>query len=150
MLHPRCFYHQFIRRGTASIAYFVTYILFKLRKGGLVGRYVFISITFAVSGVYHVFSDITQQIPLHEIGAFRFFCMQALGIMFEDAAQAFHRYLMGNKAVNSRYAGKALGYVWVVLWLVWTTPVWRYPAMQRDKGEALLPFSLMSLLRKQD
>lgn len=108
----------------------------------------FILITFAVSGVYHVFSDITQQIPLQESGAFRFFYIQVLGIMFEDAVQALYGYLTGNKTLKSQYAPKALGYIWVVFWLVWTTPVWKYPAMQRDKGEPLLPFSLISLLRE--
>lgn len=65
--------------------------------------------------------------------------------MLEDAIQALFRSYRGEKGGASPWAARALGYLWVVAWMVWTTPVWTYPSMQRDKGERILPFSLMDL-----
>ena len=65
--------------------------------------------------------------------------------MLEDATQAIYRSFREEKAGVSPWAARALGYLWVVAWLVWTTPIWAYPSMQRDKGERILPFSLINL-----
>lgn len=67
--------------------------------------------------------------------------------MLEDAIQALYRSYRGEKAGASPRAATALGYLWVLAWMVWTTPLWTYPSMQRGKGERILPFSLMNLLR---
>lgn len=141
------FYHQLIRRGCSSVGYFVTYSSLRFRNGGLIGRYLCIFITFAVSGVFHTLSDIMQGIPWQESGAMEFFCMQTLGIMMEDAVQALYRSRRGNKARTSHWAIRVQGYMWVVAWLVWSTPRWTYPLMQRDQGGGILPFSLIRLLK---
>lgn len=142
-----CSYHQLIRRGCSGVAYFATYSFLHLKKGGLIGRYLFILLTFAASGFFHLFADITQGITWRESGALQFFCIQTLGIMIEDAVQAVYRSLRGDKAGQSHIAVTVLGYIWVVAWLVWSTPRWTYPVMQRYGGEPVLPFSLISLLK---
>ncbi len=142
-----CFYHQLIRRGCSSIAYFVTDSCLHLKKGGLIRRYQFLFLTFAVSGIFHTFSDITQGIPWRESGAMEFFCVQTLGIMLEDAVQALYRARRVNRSEKSHTAANALGYVWVVAWLVWSTPRWTYPIMQRDTGGRILPLSPIGLLK---
>ena len=112
-----------------------------MNQGGVVARYAFTMLVFTVSGVFHSLSDISQGIPLGESGAMRFFCIQAAGIMFEDAAQAlFNRLRGGEMTDKSRRATRAAGYLWVVAWLSWTSPIWIYPAMARDKGAPLVPF----------
>lgn len=112
-----------------------------MKQGGLVSRYAFTTLVFTVSGVFHALSDISQGIPLGESGATRFFCIQALGIMVEDAAQALFKQYRGGEMTNkTRTATRAAGYLWVVAWLSWTSPIWIYPAMARDKGTPLVPF----------
>jgi hypothetical protein len=87
-----------------------------------------------------MFSDIAQGIPWDETGALRFFLMQALGIMLEDAVTA---------VVGPLYRGrfnkgwmKVLGYTWVILWLVWASPVWVYPLVRRSTGDPIIPLSV--------
>lgn len=77
----------------------------------------------------------------------QFFCIQTLGIMLEDAVQALYWSYRGEKVGASPWAATALGYLWVVAWMVWTSPVWIYPSMQRDQGGRILPVSIISLFR---
>lgn len=144
----RCFYHQLLRRGCGSIAHLITYTILQLGRGGFIGRYLFISLTFAVSGVFHLCSDMSQGIGPRESGALHFFCIQALGIMIEDGIGAAAR---PTKEVAQKGNGhfrwrKAAGFTWVLIWLTWTTPTWTYPMMQRSRGEPILPFSLVAVL----
>lgn len=140
----RSFYHQLIRRGCSSIAHFVTYPCLNLKKGSLLARYTFITNVFIVSGIFHALSDGTQGIPSSESGAMSFFCMQAAGIMFEDTLQALFKRVAkieGDKISKSqRMQMRTFGYVWVMAWLTWTSPIWIYPAIQRDKGTPIIPF----------
>lgn len=102
------------------------------------GRYVFTLLTFAVSGAFHMFNDISQGIPWHENGAVRFFLTQAFGIMFEDALVAMFGRLLGQRQCGKTWI-KVLGYVWVLTWLIWSSPVWIYPLVRRSSGAALIP-----------
>ena len=103
-------------------------------------RYLQITLVFTVSGVFHTLSDISQRIPRSESGAMRFFCIQALGIMIEDAVQALFKELRAEeKADKSRILTRAAGYMWVVAWLTWTSPIWIYPVMSRDTGAPIIP-----------
>lgn len=152
----RRFYHQLIRRGCSSIAHLITYPCLRLRRGTLSARYVFMAVAFAVSAIFHLLSDIALGIPMHESGAVLFFCCQTPAIMFEDAAKALFQRLSGkigsvaarkkNKisyselSLPDRVLVRALGYSWVVIWLTCMSPVWIYPAMQRDTGIPLIPF----------
>lgn len=137
----RSFYHQLIRRGCSSIAHFAAHRCLGLKKGSFITRYVVITLVFMVSGVFHLLSDLPQLIPVSESGAMPFFCIQAFGIMLEDAVQAVLRKFLGES--NNRVvvpAKRLIGYSWVVAWLAWTSPIWIYPAMQRDTGTPLVPF----------
>lgn len=66
--------------------------------------------------------------------------------MLEDTAQGLYRSCRRERAGAPPWAARAVGYLWVMAWMVWTTPGWTYPSMQRDKGEGILPFSLLSIL----
>ncbi|PYH94737.1 hypothetical protein BO71DRAFT_483561 [Aspergillus ellipticus CBS 707.79] len=142
------FWHQLIRRGCSSIAHFITYSTLNLRKGGIMGRYLFIFLTFVVSGVFHFLADIMMTIPWQESGAMYFFCIQTLGIILEDGVQAIYQS-RGKGCTTTgvpRFWVRFLGYVWVIVWLSWSTPVWTYPTMQRDDGSRILDFSLLGLV----
>lgn len=94
---------------------------------------------FSVSGIFHLFCDITQGVPLLESGAMRFFMLQALAIMFEDAVSAALRQLFRRKSKNFGSSLKPMGYFWVAAWLVWSSPTWIYSSMRRATGAPLIP-----------
>ena len=83
----------------------------------------------------HVAADGGGAVPMAQSGALSFFCAQAIGIMVEDGAQEVYRNLFGN-----RYNGvcKAIGYLWVVAFLSWSSPVWVYPVLRSMKMEDML------------
>lgn len=70
-------------------------------------------------------------LPPRESGALRFFCMQALGITFEDAAQDVYRRIGG----QSGFLSKMIGYMWVLAFLSWSIAAWQYPAILVTKRE---------------
>lgn len=73
-------------------------------------------------------------IPPKDSGAMRFFCTQALGIMLEDGAQEVFRRFGGKPGLPSRL----LGYVWIVMFLSWSTAAWLYPAILVTKREDIV------------
>lgn len=116
-------------------AEFITHSILRIPYGTFVARYSKIFLAFGVSGIMHIFSDEGGAVPMAESGALSFFSAQVLGIMLEDAFQAFSRNLFGNK-----YSGvcKVIGYFWVVAFLSWSTPVWVYPVARSMKREDML------------
>lgn len=140
------FWHQCIRSKVASPAYFATYSLLRLRKGGKIARYICILLTFATSGLLHLAEEYGAGVPLHQSGSMRFYCFQALGILLEDAVQAISRSSIDYK--QSPWT-KAVGYIWLVVWMSWTTPAWFYPKLMNNTGsekDQVLPFSLLAWL----
>lgn len=117
----------------------MTYTILRFNRGRVVGRYLFTFLVFSVSGVFHLCCDITQGIPSLESGAMRFFILQALGIMLEDAVSAVLGRLCPRKFRNISSSLKPLGYVWVATWLMWSSPTWIYSSMRRATGEPLIP-----------
>lgn len=144
----RAFWHQGLRQILSSPARFTTYTILGLRKGGLLGRYTFIFLTFLLSGLLHICSDLTAGHSWRVSGGMRFFCVQTLGIMLEDAVQAAYRALQrftakGPKRNEVSSLERAVGYLWVLVWMMWSVPAYAYPSARRNKGEGVLPFSLL-------
>lgn len=133
----RHFYHLLIRQGCNSIAYYIVYSCLHLRKNSLITKYAIITMVFTVSGLFHFLCDISQAIPWYESGAMRFFCNQAIGIMFEDVFQTITEKL-GIKTKSFSVVKRVFGYVWLVAWLVWTSPIFVYPIMGRDVGTPIV------------
>lgn len=77
-----------------------------------------------------------------ESGALQFFCMQALGIVLEDGAQAVYRKVTGRtQGSNPTLLERSIGYSWVLFFIVWTTPVWVFPVtLKMRKQDARLDF----------
>lgn len=105
----------------------------------ILARYTRLFVAFFISGLIHHASDLAMGIPASEAGALRFFVLQPIGIMLEDAAQStigigVHPYLR-----------RLFGYMWVVSFLVWTTPTWFYPQQRMGLDAAsLLPFHVVA------
>ena len=147
------------RRPFSSIANFLVHDIFKLTRHRLLARYSKILAAFFVSGLLHLVVDIGLGMSLSETGSMRFFCTQVLGIALEDGVQAIYRYMDWGRQrrTNSTQPrvdlANMLGYIWVVAFLSWSTPVWLYPAIRMNKGEAkdrILPFSFLRFLLRHE
>ncbi len=121
----------------SSPANFVTNSCLRLPKGTLPSKYTRLFLTFLLSGLEHSLSDVAQGLVWKQSGATRFFCTQATGIIVEDAVQALYRSITrdGRKAPIPQRVVFIVGYVWVFVFMVWSTPVWIYPSLHANKGE---------------
>ena len=93
--------------------------------------------------------DLASGMTRQESGSVQFFCTQALGIILEDSVQALYQRYKTNLLPASEGWTKVIGYIWLGVFLVWSTPVWAYPAIRRDKGreeDIILPVSIAKLL----
>jgi len=116
------FWHQKLRNVIESPSDFISTSVLGLRKGTLLSRYTRLTLAFLISGVLHAALDHGQGVPFTESGALKFFTMQALGIMVEDAMQEVYQRCGGPSNVWSR----GVGYTWVAFWFIWTTPTWTW------------------------
>ena len=70
----------------------------------------------------------------------------------EDSVTALYR-LQTRGSIKSNGQPKLpmriLGYLWLVLWMAWSMPVWTYPVSRRDTGEGILPFSFLTAVHKK-
>jgi len=136
------------RQTFGGPARFLVHDVLKIPQSTLVARYSKILATFFISGLLHLSADVAMGIALGESGSIRFFCTQALGIFLEDGVQALYHHIVPKEHRSSRQGSlaKMVGYAWLAMFLVWSTPIWAYPAIRRNRGEAkdiLLPFSIM-------
>jgi Membrane bound O-acyl transferase family len=135
----------------SSLANFLVHDILRLTDYRSVAWYSKLITTFFVSGLLHMVADLALGMSLSETGSVRFFCTQALGIALEYGVQAIYRSVRGvNSTMRAepRAWAKTFGYIWVVAFLAWSTPVWVYPAIRTNQGEAkdrLLPFSVLRL-----
>ncbi|MCJ1444542.1 MAG: hypothetical protein MMC23_005044 [Stictis urceolatum] len=143
------FWHQNLRRNFGSPAHYFAYELIGLPKETWVARYLFIGATFTLSGVLHVFVDMLSFIPPAKSGAMVFFPLQAVGIMIEDGAQGLYKKVLGQpKGGAAKLFVRVVGYIWIISWMAYSTPVWVYPAMRTGGGRGrVLPFSLIDTVK---
>jgi hypothetical protein len=74
--------------------------------------------------------------------------MQALGIMIEDGVQDIYRqFVKRDTGITPSTSERIMGYTWVIAFLIWTSPVWVFPAtLQMREEEALLSLSALKPL----
>lgn len=141
-----------MRKFLTASADVVVYKVFQFGNGALITRYFHLSLVFLFSGLLHELVDIAEGFPRSYVGSIHFFMTQAVGIMLEDAVQAAYRAIIGIKrGTPPTLMARAVGYIWLALFLCWSTPMWIYPrqrAIRGEEGENALPFSLLSLLSK--
>lgn len=101
----------------------------------------------------HALNELPQGIPWEHSGAIRFFCTQAVGIVLEDAIQAAYRQALSRRkgGPSTRRSFTIMGYLWVAMFLIWSTLVWIYPGMSQNTGQAkdrVVPLSLIQAVGK--
>lgn len=95
-----------------------------------------------MSGLMHIAGDFGGGVSLTTSGAIHFFCIQTVGIMIEDGVQALYRGRFGN---SQGLLCKVIGYVWVFVFLAWSSPVWVYPVSRTMKREDMRLLTIESL-----
>lgn len=79
--------------------------------------------SFLISGLMHLAMESQHGFKVGEAGSVNFFVIQALGIMLEDLVQAMaQKYFPKMDQDVKRW----IGYLWVVAFLLESTPVWYY------------------------
>ena len=141
-------WHQTMRSGLEGVSNFLTHDLLHLPTQGILQRYTKLLFSFGLSGIMHIFADTGGGLSMRQSGALQFFCMQALGIMIEDGVQEIYKQFTKRKTgtIPSR-SERIIGYTWVMIFLIWTSPVWVFPAtLQMREEEAMLSLSAVKLL----
>lgn len=130
---------------------FWTHGIFRAKKGTLYARYLNVTFPFLLSGILHTILDVCGGVPQSEARTWVFFVLQAVGIMMEDAVEATYRWTFaskqGEKTVYPKLQlwHKIVGYVWVYLFMVWSTPAWSFANIRHADPEHnyILPFSII-------
>ena len=144
------FWHQHLRKSLTALADLIVYKALRLPKGKLVTRYSHISLVFLISGLAHAWIEFAQGFPARQSGQIQFFVTQVFGIILEDTVQAVYHATCGVKRGTSPTPmARAVGYVWLAVFLWWSTPVWFYSQLRLSRGDyrdTIFPFSLFASL----
>ena len=133
---------------------FWTHGILRQKKGTLVARYLNVTFPFLLSGILHTVLDVCAGVPRSEARTWVFFVLQAFGIMIEDAVEAAYRAVFSGKNGEKPkllFWHKLIGYVWVFLFQVWTTPAWTYGNVRHQDpvNNYILPFSVFGWVKNQ-
>ncbi|KAF3077071.1 Acetyltransferase pyr8 [Trichoderma lentiforme] len=113
------YYHQGLRKALSGPADWI--IDSVLPRGSLISRYSRLALAFFLSALLH------HQAERSETGQLIFFSSQTLGIMLEDAVYKLYSF---SPMQLPRRIERALGYLWVLVWLVCLVPYWSYSTMR--------------------
>ncbi|KAL7897156.1 hypothetical protein HDV63DRAFT_87311 [Trichoderma sp. SZMC 28014] len=113
------YYHQGLRKALTGPADWVVGLV--LPRGTLISRYSRLTLAFFLSAMLH------HQAERSETGQLIFFSSQALGIMLEDTVYKLYSL---SPIQLPRVIERALGYLWVLVWLVCLVPYWSYSTMR--------------------
>lgn len=118
-----------MQRAFVANAAFVVNNIFNIAKGTALGRICVTFLVFIISGVMHVIG-VRMIGPTCQGGpVFRYYCLMALGIVFEDLVRQLYLHsVVGNMGTaTSRLLGRAVGYLWTFLFMSWTLPKLFFP-----------------------
>ncbi|OGM40168.1 hypothetical protein ABOM_011676 [Aspergillus bombycis] len=146
------FWHQINTHKFNSISNFILRNVFNIQaRRGLIPKYARTATIFSISAVMHFLVDISAGVPVRKSGAIPFFCTQAFGIVIEDAILKLYSYITAYANVRLPVpVERVLGFIWVGLFLIWSTPMYVYPMMYRTAAgldDAIVPFSIIGMLK---
>ncbi|KAF5862107.1 hypothetical protein ETB97_012091 [Aspergillus alliaceus] len=139
-------WHQTLRTLLVSNADFISFSVLRIPSKSLWACYPRLLFAFTVSGFVHMGMDLAFGVPRAQTGAVWFFCLQAVGVIFESLIQSLFRAQIERM---SPVLKRAIGYAWVALFLLWVTPVWLNPIMLRlykDGQRLMSPFLVFGSL----
>ncbi|KAI0018950.1 membrane bound O-acyl transferase family-domain-containing protein [Xylariomycetidae sp. FL0641] len=144
------FWHQINTHRLYAISNYVLFRVLGVSKGSTTAHYIRPWLVFLISGALHVAIDLSAGIPIHRSGAMPFFALQPLGILIEDVFLNFWQQKPGSRPVNKPMSvQRALGVIWVGLWMAWTAPVYLYPILAQGGGSqhGVLPVSALGFAK---
>ncbi|PLB50777.1 putative toxin biosynthesis protein [Aspergillus steynii IBT 23096] len=140
----RISWHQTLRPLLSANADMITSSILRIPRASRWAVYLRLVIAFMLSGLFHSGIDLTFGIAWEDSGALWFFTMQAVGILVESAFQhAFRRWVGALSPVVRR----ALGFLWVCVFLLWTAPVWMDPMVRSVYVDGTPVFSPFLMFR---
>ena len=137
-----------LRQILVSPATFIANRLLRLRKGTILSRYANLFLTFFISGILHSLAETAGGLPFKRSGTMQFFITQAIGITFEDTIKSLWGGQTKKEFRKMPIALRLVGYTWVAMFLMWTTPGWLYPDAAGPPKQSFLPFSVVKSLVK--
>lgn len=135
-----------LRLPLTSLSNFLARDVLRLPRPSFIERYTNVSIVFFLSGLIHAILDILRNISLQESGAIPFFLSFVIAYVIEDAVQALWKQKQGphNTASTPSWWGKAIGYIWVGIWLGITSNWLFGTVMQGPEDQiVLIPFTVV-------
>ncbi|KAL5001708.1 membrane bound O-acyl transferase family-domain-containing protein [Aspergillus recurvatus] len=118
-------WHQTLRRPLASNATFLA-TLVGLAPKSTGAHWIRVLISFVESGIIHSACDMGFGIPFEKSGGLAFFTLQILGLFLESLFQSIAAR-MGFRTDGR--PSRVIGYVWVCVFMLWTTPLWVNPIL---------------------
>ncbi|KAE8350335.1 membrane bound O-acyl transferase family-domain-containing protein [Aspergillus coremiiformis] len=140
-------WHQVLRTLLVSNADFISFSVLRISPTSVWACYPRLLFSFTVSGFVHMGMDLGFGVPQTKTGAVWFFCLQAVGVIFEGLIQSLFRAQIERMSPLSK---RVIGYVWVGLFLLWVTPVWLNPIMiswYQNEQRVMSPFLVFGSLR---
>lgn len=99
-------------------------------------------LVFALSGAVHVGLDLGFALSIAETGAMKFFILQAVGMLLEQAMWSALQFVGCGGGFGK--AGRLIGYLWVCAFLALTAPMWVVPIIKSlYEGGERVPASLL-------
>jgi Membrane bound O-acyl transferase family len=145
-----------MRAAVEPLAAWISTTPLQLKTGTITSKYSRVLLAFLISGLVHITINMEFGIPFLSSPAPRFFLMQALGIMFEEAAERVWRsyapyspFDIGPNGYEKRRRwAKLVGYCWVWGFFVWTVPSfsWAELRIAGTRSELALPWSFVERL----
>ncbi|RDW81602.1 wax synthase family protein [Aspergillus mulundensis] len=118
-------WHQTLRRPLSANATFLASVLgFEPRSPG--AHWIRVMFAFVGSGIVHAACDMGFGILFERSGGLVFFVLQILGLVVESVVQ---RIVARLGFSTDGWVARAVGYIWVATFLLWTTPVWINPIL---------------------
>ncbi|KAL4786591.1 membrane bound O-acyl transferase family-domain-containing protein [Aspergillus varians] len=120
-------WHQTLRRPLTSNTIFLSTTL-GLSPTSTAAHWIRVVIAFLGSGTVHALMDMGFGVPFAKSGGVVFYALQILGLVMESSALAVADRI-GLSSVLGHGVKRGVGYVWVCVFLLWSTPVWINPIL---------------------
>ncbi|KAF8160003.1 membrane bound O-acyl transferase family-domain-containing protein [Crassisporium funariophilum] len=136
-------WHQAIRRAVSTPGKFIARDCLQFSAGTLLSSYTQLYIAFFLSGAFHGAAD---WIVVRNSATFNrniaFYTVQALAITLEDMIiYVGKRFNIGRLPL--------LPYMWVAIWMTWSSPIWLETLIEGGMGDFGPPVSFMSYITEK-
>jgi hypothetical protein len=128
-------WHQILRTPLTSNATFLASLL-GLPPKSTGAHWLRVIIAFTGSGIIHSLCDIGFGVPLDKTGGLHFYTLQIFGFVVESVVSTVYKKLRKEFGIGfGRNVERAIGYIWVVGFMAWSTPVWINPILVSLAGD---------------